>query len=180
MSRMSSFRLHAAVVAFAASASLVGAVTSAQAAGAPDGPAQPVGVHKYTNGATGKCLDVRAASRDDGAVVQQFNCKSGEQQKFATQFFVGDPTTVIRPNHSGKCVDTLNGQPGAGIIQRTCNNTLSQRWEIVDLGNNAVSIKNVASGLCLDDGGMPSGSRREVRQVVCLGSAGQIWSRYAA
>ncbi|WP_171166779.1 RICIN domain-containing protein [Streptomyces sp. I05A-00742] len=137
-----------------------------------------VGTYSYQNAATGKCLDVRAASRDDGAVIQQFSCKSGGQQDFNTRPELGQTSSDVRALHSGKCIEPLNAHPGGIIIQRGCTNSYAQRWEFIELGNQTVTIKNVATGLCLDDAGMPSGSRREVRQATCTGTAGQIWQRY--
>ncbi|MEU3406307.1 RICIN domain-containing protein [Streptomyces sp. NPDC006670] len=180
--------MRAAAVAVAASAALTGGIGYAQAApaamsGAPSASqaavaAVPGGAHKYVNAATGKCLDIQGASRDPGALVQQFDCKSGYHQRFAT-LFGADGLTRMQPQHSGRCIGAEGTVPGSRVTQQVCHDGPTQRWDLVDLGGNQVAIKNAATGLCLDDGANPSGSRRDVRQVVCTGAATQNWVRYA-
>ncbi|MEV7614597.1 RICIN domain-containing protein [Streptomyces sp. NPDC089799] len=182
MSRTTVFRMRSAALALAASAALIGGVAvQAQAAPAPTGSAAaavPGGAHKYVNAATGKCLDIQGASRDPGALVQQFSCKTGYQQEFAT-LFGADGLTRMQPRHSGKCIGAAGTAPGSQVTQQVCHDGAIQRWDLVDLGGGQVAVRNAATGLCLDDGANPSGSRREVRQVVCTGSSTQNWVRYA-
>ncbi|MFG2296594.1 RICIN domain-containing protein [Streptomyces sp. NPDC048603] len=179
--------MRSATLALAVTAALTGGIGYAQAApaGTPSpssssAAAVPGGAHKYVNAATGKCLDIQGASRDPGAVVQQFGCKTAYHQEFATMFTAADPTTTrMQPRHSGRCIGADGTVPGSRVTQQVCHDGAIQRWELVDLGGSQVAVKNAATGLCLDDGANPSGSRREVRQVVCTGAATQNWVRYA-
>lgn len=189
MSRTTVLRMRSAAVAVAVTAVLTGGIGYAQAAPAATSSASaspssaaavPGGAHKYVNAATGKCLDIQGASHDPGVPVQQFSCKSGYHQSFATYFAPTDPTTTrMQPRHSGKCIGADGSAPGSRVTQQVCHDGAIQRWELVDLGGGQVTVKNVATGLCLDDGANPAGSRREVRQVVCTGTATQIWVRHA-
>ncbi|MER5888765.1 RICIN domain-containing protein [Streptomyces sp. NPDC001941] len=135
------------------------------------------GQYTFRNAATGKCLDIQAGSTADNAVLQQFSCNGKSHQRFSLAFQVDDPTSLMRATHSNKCLQVFSSTPGSTIVQRPCDNVSQQRWEFVELGGNSVLVKNTASGLCLDDGGAPSGSRREVRQTVCTGAATQVWAR---
>ncbi|MBZ4320457.1 RICIN domain-containing protein [Streptomyces huiliensis] len=119
--------------------------------------ATPIGTYSYRNAATGKCLDIRAASGDDGAVLQQFACKSGGQQDFSTRSAVGETSSDVRAVHSGEGVEPVDSLPGGLVVQRGCTNSWARRWELVELGNQSFTVRTVATGLCLDDGGMPSG-----------------------
>ncbi|MGA4844361.1 RICIN domain-containing protein [Streptomyces sp. G45] len=110
--------------------------------------------------------------------LQQFSCNGKSHQRFSLSFEVDNPTSLMRATHSNKCMQAVSATPGTNVIQRPCDNISWQRWEFIELGNNKVTIKNVASGLCLDDGAAPSGSRREVRQTLCTGAATQVWTRY--
>ncbi|WP_157167927.1 RICIN domain-containing protein [Streptomyces typhae] len=135
------------------------------------------GQYSFRNAATGKCLDVQGGSSADQTVLQQFSCNGKSHQRFSLAFQVDDPTSLLRALHSNKCIQAFSSTPGTAVYQRPCDNVSAQRWEFVELGGNSVTIKNVATGLCLDDGAAPSGSRREVRQSVCTGASTQIWSR---
>ncbi|MGW0511081.1 RICIN domain-containing protein [Streptomyces olivaceoviridis] len=106
---------------------------------------------------SGKCLDVSGWSGADGAQVFQWDCHGGANQlwKFVD---IGDPKScppsggcaenavgyLIVSQHSGKCLDTGNGdfpsppRQGAGLQQWACaRNTgdpwwVNQAWRIED------------------------------------------------
>ncbi|MFG2623038.1 RICIN domain-containing protein [Streptomyces sp. NPDC048507] len=155
----------------------VGAALAATALLTTPAQAGVSGQYQFRNAATGKCLDVRAGSKDDGTPLQQFSCNGKGNQTFIVEFRVDDPTSMLSAQHSYKCMQAVGATPGSQVVQRACDNLSSMRWEFVELGGGSVTIKNMASGLCLDDGGQPSGSRREVRQTVCTGAATQVWGR---
>ncbi|MFD0358148.1 RICIN domain-containing protein [Streptomyces sp. NPDC127110] len=130
---------------------------------------------KWANIGTGKCLDVRAGSFSDFAVIQQFSCKDELHQKFWTDPLVGEPYTFINPGHATlMCVQPTTLDSSGLIVQRSCTHTDGQKWEFI-WQNGGALIKSKVSGLCLADAGMPNGSRREVRQLPCTGEAGQLW-----
>ncbi|GAA0618151.1 RICIN domain-containing protein [Streptomyces crystallinus] len=155
----------------------VGAALATSAVFAGSAHAGVSGQYYLHNAATGKCLDVQGGSSADHTVLQQFSCNAKAHQRFILEFQLDNPTTFLKASHSNKCIEAYSNQPGTQVVQRPCNNISQQRWEFVELGGPSALIKNVASGLCLDDGGAPSGSRREVRQSVCTGASTQIWNR---
>ncbi|RPK41932.1 Endo-1,4-beta-xylanase A precursor [Streptomyces sp. ADI91-18] len=131
---------------------------------------------QYANVATGKCLDIRGASRYEYGLLQQFNCKEELHQEFWSDTVLGDPSVDLKPAHvSNLCLEPSGLEAGATIVQRVCNYSQGQRWDFGWNGSSA-TVKNRVSGLCLEDAGMPSGSRREVRQMPCTGAPGQLWS----
>ncbi|MCI3934526.1 RICIN domain-containing protein [Streptomyces sp. AN091965] len=169
MKLSSSFTVRAGIAASAALAATAVLVGPAHAGVS--------GQYSFRNAGTGKCLDVQAGSSADNTVLQQFSCNGKAHQRFSLNFEVDNPTSLMRAAHSNKCMQVFSATPGTNVVQRPCDNVSQQRWEFIELGNNNVTVKNVASGLCLDDGAAPSGSRREVRQTVCTGAATQVWTR---
>ncbi|MFI5642366.1 RICIN domain-containing protein [Streptomyces goshikiensis] len=131
---------------------------------------------QYANVATGKCLDIRGASRYEYGLLQQFNCKEELHQEFWSDTVLGDSSVDLKPAHVlNLCLEPSGLEAGATVVQRVCNYSQGQRWDFGWNGPSA-TVKNRVSGLCLEDAGMPSGSRREVRQMPCTGAPGQLWS----
>jgi hypothetical protein len=91
------------------------------------------GAAALVNVASGKCLDVSAASTDDGAKVQQWSCTNGPNQQWRPQPMPGDPAGVqLVAVHSGKCLDLPAQQtgPGSALQQWSCTGGGNQRWTI--------------------------------------------------
>lgn len=141
------------------------------------GPAQADPVqHRYENlAAANKCLDVRGASTSEGALLQEFDCKLASNQFFWTDTYLGETSTDMKAANSGFCLEPTGMDAGATIVQRRCNYSQGQRWEHVAQASGVLLIRNRATGLCLQDAGAPSGSRREVRQQPCDGTTAQLW-----
>ncbi|WP_078988906.1 RICIN domain-containing protein [Streptomyces sp. WM6372] len=182
MRSLRSLAVRAGVVIGAAASAAALVAVPAQAAPAQAVPASESGTlaalrYQYVNVATGKCLDIRGGSYYDYTLVQQFNCKKdAAHQQFWTDTILDDPSTEMRPAHSSSCIEPTNLEAGATIIQRVCNHSQGQRWEF-DWSDGRHTIRNRVTGMCLEDAGMPSGSRREVRQMPCNGGPGQLWTR---
>ncbi|MEU1285277.1 RICIN domain-containing protein [Kitasatospora sp. NPDC005856] len=157
--------------------SLVVAGTVLAAATALAAPAQADPVqHRYENLANAnKCLDVRGASTSEGALLQEFDCKLASNQSFWTDTYLGETSTDMKAANSGLCLEPTGMDAGATVVQRRCNYSQGQRWEHVAQASGVLLIKNRATGLCLQDAGAPSGSRREVRQQPCNGTTAQLW-----
>jgi hypothetical protein len=89
------------------------------------------GAVAIVNLATGKCLDVNAASGDDGARVQQWSCLGVPNQQWRPQPLPGDPAGIqLTAVHSGKCLDLPAQQtgPGSALQQWSCTGGPNQRW----------------------------------------------------
>ncbi|KOU47134.1 hypothetical protein ADK55_20480 [Streptomyces sp. WM4235] len=173
------FAVRAAVVAGAVLSAVTVLAAPAQARPAESpatGAAMTSFKSQYVNIATGKCLDIRGGSPREDALVQQFNCKNEEYQKFWSESVLGDPAVDMRPAHvSNLCLQPSGLEAGATIIQKVCNYSPGQRWDFTWADGRA-TVKNRLTGLCLEDAGMPSGSRREVRQMPCTSAPGQLWT----
>ncbi|MFD7610794.1 RICIN domain-containing protein [Streptomyces sp. NPDC059828] len=164
-------------IALSLSALIVGTLTSAGPAQAAPGADPDVLWTSLQNSATLKCLDVRARSTADGAVIQQFDCNGNSNQKFGYgQTNMGGWALFTR--HAWKCVDTRGGaDEGSGVVQWTCNGSGGQQWRLELVAPRLVLVRNLSSGKCLQDMGQPSGSRREVGQATCTGASHQLWNR---
>ena len=59
----------------------------------------------------------------------------------------------IKNLHAAKCLDNLNGSAAlnADVGLWSCNGGTAQDWSIVDQGSGWFSLRNRASGLCLDN-----------------------------
>ncbi|MFG2716156.1 RICIN domain-containing protein [Streptomyces goshikiensis] len=174
-----SFAVRAAVVAgtVLSAATVLTAPAQAKPAESPASGAATMTAYRfqYANVATGKCLDIRAASRYENGLLQQFNCKEELNQEFWSDTVLGDSSVDLKPAHvSNLCLEPSGLEAGATIVQKVCNYSQGQRWDFGWSGPSA-TVKNRVTGLCMEDAGMPSGSRREVRQMPCTGAPGQLW-----
>ena len=84
--------------------------------------------YTFTNGSSGKCLDVNGESKDDGAVVLQWTCKGSANQQWHVPP-AGGGFALVSVN-SGKCATVVNGDaaPGTAIVQLPCAGTPNQIW----------------------------------------------------
>ncbi len=117
--------------------------------------------NRYTlsNVNSGKCLDVAGASLNDGANVQQFSCNdTGAQQfLFYPRGANGRGTLPvgqynISSNHSRLCLDLPNGNSsnGARVVQASCSNAASQRFDVLPETEDSYRLGNAATGKSLD------------------------------
>jgi hypothetical protein len=83
-----------------------------------------------------KCLDVRKASKSNGAVVQQYECRGpGKDSQLWRLNPVGGGFYQIIAKHSSKCLDVKAEQwneNGATIQQWDCygKDQINQLWRI--------------------------------------------------
>ncbi|MGW7237089.1 RICIN domain-containing protein [Streptomyces sp. NPDC054804] len=97
--------------------------------------------------ASGKCLDVAGAKKDNGTPVQTYTCNNSAGQEW--QLEQDDKGLHLRNTNSGKCLDAGSDTSNATKIQIwTCNQSPAQTWEA---GVRATTgLKNAATGTCLD------------------------------
>jgi hypothetical protein len=94
-------------------------------------------------------VEVRGASYDNGATVDQWTVNGGSNQIW--NFIpVGDAYEIVNVR-SGKCL-TTNGVAGATVYQITCLGALTQLWYTGLQPGNLIgySIKSKVSGLYLE------------------------------
>jgi Ricin-type beta-trefoil lectin domain len=77
-----------------------------------------------TNQASGQCLDVNDASKDNGAKIQQWGCHKGANQQWKV-VWQGDGFALMSVN-SGRCAAIEDGKPK----QRDCAGDSAQRWTV--------------------------------------------------
>jgi glucose/arabinose dehydrogenase len=152
--RLMTAMLAVVMVAFA----LVAVRTPAQAAtGSP-----VIGV------ASGRCLDVVAASQADTAEVNIYDC-NGQ----ANQAWTLTPAGELRVYDQPKCLD-VEGEdttsPAVVQIYR-CTGNANQKWRL----NADGSITGVQSGLCLDVTGGGTANSVLVGMWTCTGQGNQKW-----
>ena len=125
---------------------------------------------------TGKCLDVSAISKDNGAEMVQWDCSGGGNQKWKIEE-AGGGLVTLRASHSGKCLDVsgISRDNAASIVQWECWGGDNQKWRVENAGGGLFTLKAAHSGKCLDvaGGGRENGTR--VIQWDCWGGDNQKW-----
>lgn len=86
-------------------------------------------------------------------------------------------TGMIHSRATDKCVDVERASlaDGANIFQWSCNATVAQIWDVVDLGRNEVAFVLQASNKVMDVQGGDRRSGADVRQYSWTGTPTQRW-----
>ena len=85
-----------------------------------------------------KCVDINAASIDNGANVQIWDCINGNAQMFAFEYVKtenGVPYWTIRNNYSGKVLDVNGTAAGANVQQYAYHGGDNQLWTLKMAGD---------------------------------------------
>ncbi|MFD5649627.1 ricin-type beta-trefoil lectin domain protein [Streptomyces sp. NPDC127039] len=120
-----------------------------------------VGVH------SGKCMDVKGASRKDGAPIQLYTCNGTEAQAWTIH-----KDGTIRA--MGRCLDVQYAKTENGSLLglNTCHGAANQRWEKLPNG----LLRSVHSGKCLDALGWQTGNGARLGIWTCAPShTNQQW-----
>jgi hypothetical protein len=131
---------------------------------------------------SGKCLDVRAASLENRAIVQQYTCQTNENQLWYVSFNNdGTYTYDVTAVHSGKCLDirgaSLENQ--ALAQQYTCHEGKNQRWKLIPIAENTYYFRALHSNKCLDIRGASLANRAVAQQFKCTGGNNQRFTLVA-
>ncbi|MEU4560326.1 pectinesterase family protein [Actinoplanes sp. NPDC023936] len=167
------------VLGFAAAllvpAGLVGwAVLPSNAAAAPAaGVTYTLAVKK-----SGKCVDVPAASKDNGALLQQWGCAANAAwQQF--KLVASGSNFLIQNVSSGKCIDVPGGSKTSGqrLQQWGCaSGQTNQQWKLTASGTDTFQIINVNSGLCVSDQGASTANGASIIQETCTANSNKQWA----
>ena len=86
-------------------------------------------------------------------------------------------TGMIHSRATGKCVDVERAQTGEGvnIHQWSCNASVAQIWDVVDLGRGEIAFVSQASGKVMDIQGRDRRAGADVRQYSWTGAPTQRW-----
>jgi hypothetical protein len=135
------------------------------------------GVYKITSKCSGKVLDVKDISMEDGAKMQQWISGNGNNQKFSVEL-QADNYYKITAQHSGKVLDVPNGSHNDGVQLQQCfdNGSDAQRWQIIDAGNGYYKVISKASGLLMDVANASTADGAAVQQYTDNGTDAQRWS----
>ena len=85
-----------------------------------------------------KCVDINAASIDNGVNVQIWDCINGNAQMFAFEYVKtenGVPYWTIRNNYSGKVLDVNGTAAGANVQQYAYHGGDNQLWTLKMAGD---------------------------------------------
>jgi hypothetical protein len=134
---------------------------------AVDGPAAPVS-GRLVGLPSSRCLDVKGASRADGATTLIWKCTGGMNQQWTRR---PDGTLEV---YGDKCLDVLAQAtaPGSPVGIWGCNGGANQQWRL----NPDGTIVGVQSGLCLDVSGAGTADDTPVVIWTCAGAANQRWT----
>lgn len=124
---------------------------------------------------SGKALDVAGASRDDGAIIHQWQYAGGANQQWRLEV-TGDGYYRIISVHSGKCLDIAGAstRDGEAVIQSSCHDGDNQRWRLISAGSGVViQARHSAKVLDVVDWGTNNGAK--IAQWTRHDGANQQW-----
>jgi hypothetical protein len=120
-----------------------------------------------------KCMQVDKGHFDDFALVDQFTCQYGNNQRWRMGQATDDPNVFWLQNvATAKCLDdyAYGMDQGNPIIQYDCLVGTNQQWRMIwaDQEGNA-QFQNVNSGMCLSVDGVSNSNYRRLVQNPCYG-----------
>ncbi|MEU4419375.1 pectinesterase family protein [Actinoplanes sp. NPDC024001] len=127
---------------------------------------------------SGKCIDVPAASKDNGALLQQWGCTANATwQQF--KLVASGGNFLLQNVNSGKCVDVPSGSKTSGqqLQQWGCaGSQTNQQWRLAASGTDTFQIINVNSGLCISDQGASTANGAAIIQETCTANSNKQWA----
>ena len=122
------------------------------------------------------CLDVFGASHAAGALVGQWTCNGGDNQRWQLVAAGGGYYNII-VKHSGQCLDVsgISQADGASVVQWPCNGGTNQQWQLVPTDSGYAKLIARHSGKCLDVYGVSQTPGANVVQWTCNGGSNQQW-----
>jgi pectinesterase len=127
---------------------------------------------------SGMCIDVPGASKDNGALLQQWGCTTGSTWQQFTLTASGANYQLVNVN-SGKCVDVPGWSTTSGVQlqQYSCvSSQTNQQWRLAASGTDTFQIINVNSGLCISDKDASTTSGAAVIQETCTANTNKQWA----
>ncbi len=134
------------------------------------------GIYTLTAKCSGKVLDVKDASYDDGAKMQQWTNYSANNQRFRIDD-MGGGYYKLTAVHSGKLLDVPYASTERGVQLQQCydNGNDAQRWQIIDVGGGYYKLISKASGLAMDVSNSSTADGAVVQQWTDNGTDAQKW-----
>ncbi len=124
-----------------------------------------------------RAIDIKSASKDNGANVQTY----ASNESLAQKFFLADAGNglyTLQSAVSGKYLDVAGGKAvsGTNVQQYTGNGTLAQLWYFIKTADGLWSLRNAKSGLALSVSGASSSNGANVDVEDVNGDACQDFS----
>jgi mono/diheme cytochrome c family protein len=117
------------------------------------------------------CVNIRGASTASGASVIQWPCGTAANELFAVNNLDGHLQFVAK--HSGLCIAQANSTASGGpVVQLPCNAGAATQWTV-----NGASLRNRASGACLDVPGNSTAQDVELITWTCHNGNNQNWTQ---
>ncbi|MEU4077073.1 1,4-beta-xylanase [Streptomyces venezuelae] len=149
------------------------AVMNALSSGSGTTPSKPAdgtgtGTGEIKGVASGRCLDIPAATTANGTRAQLWDCGGQANQRWTHT--AGKQLKI----HGDKCLDakgkgTANG---TAVVIWDCNGGTNQQWNVHTDG----TITGVQSGLCLDAVGAATANGTTIQLHACGGVGNQKWN----
>ncbi|WP_306215067.1 RICIN domain-containing protein [Actinoplanes sp. RD1] len=145
-----------------------------------DAATLPTAGTTYTLSVTksGKCLDVPSASKDNGALLQQWGCTAGATwQQF--KLVAAGSNYLIQNVNSGRCLDVPGSSTASGVqVQQwgCASGQANQQFKLAASGTNTFQLVNVNSGLCLSDKDASTASGAAIIQETCTANTNKQWA----
>ncbi len=133
------------------------------------GPVPPGEVEAPIKGQeSGRCLDVPAASQDNGTGVELWDCNNGANQSWIATS-AGELSV-----YGTRCLDATGAgtADGTPIIIYNCTGGTNQQWTI----NADGAIVGLGSGKCLDATGHGTTNGTQLELWTCNGGSNQKWT----
>ncbi len=133
-------------------------------------------VYKIVNKNSGKVLDVKDESTENGAAIIQYKETGGANQQWEI-IDVGGGYKKIVSVKSGKVLE-VKGQStenGAVVDLWSDNGGANQQWSFVDAGGGYYKIVNRKSGKLLDVTKSSTADAATIQQWADAGGANQLW-----
>ncbi len=134
------------------------------------------GIYTLTAKCSGKVLDVKEVSYDDGAKMHQWTNVNGNNQKFRIDD-MGGGYYKLTAVHSGKALDVPYGAATVGLQLQQCtdNGNDAQRWRIVGVGGGYYKLVSKATGLVMDVSDASTADGAAVQQYTDNNTDAQKW-----
>ncbi|MEU9212592.1 RICIN domain-containing protein [Streptomyces sp. NPDC048415] len=118
-----------------------------------------------------KCADVTSQSLWPGAVIKQYDCNGGNNQKYWFKS-VGSGYYQLMVRNSSLCVQ----ENSATVTQENCGSATNQQWSLTTTGSY-VNVTSRASGKCLDVSGASTANSAAIITYTCNSGTNQQWTR---
>jgi hypothetical protein len=145
---------------------------------APTGPSIPTGWVNIVSKNSGKCMDVTGVSTAPGALLHQWSCWGGDNQKF--QFTAVPGGYKITVKNSGLQLDIQGGpgatQNGALLTQYPYWGGTNEIFQVTQGTDGYWTLQVVSSGKVLDVDGVSTADGALIHQWDSWGGNNQKWS----